>query len=163
MLNIEPKRKKVDSFIVSGMTVRTINRDEMDPATAKLGKHWGKFFAEDIMHKIPHRLENALMYGVYSNYASDFNDYYDVTAGAAVSKATLEKDFTTITIDAGDYLVFEAKGPMPQVVIDTWQSIWHFFQNNPQIKRRYTTDFECYEAVDKIAIYIGCEKITMKI
>lgn len=155
-LNIEPKVKHVDSFSVSGITVRTANRDEMDPATAKLGKHWEKFFSEGIMNKIPHRLENAPIYGVYSDYASDYNDYYNLTAGVAVSKAS-EKDFANINIDAGNYLVFENKGPMPQAVIDAWQAIWQYFQKNPQITRRYTTDFECYEGEDKIAVYIGIE------
>jgi len=153
-LNIEPKVKHVDSFSVNGITVRTANRDEMNPATAKLGKHWQRFCEEDIMNKIPHRLENAVIYGVYSNYASDYNDYYDLTAGISVSKAA-EKDFTNINIDAGNYLVFEATGPVPQVVIDTWQVVWQYFQKNPQITRRYTTDFECYESEDKIAVYIG--------
>ena len=60
-----------------------------------------------------------------------------------------------VDIQAGDYLVFTGQGDMPQMVIDTWVRIWHYFAENPQVQRRFGTDFEAYEGPDQVAIHIG--------
>ncbi|MDQ3271673.1 MAG: hypothetical protein M3Q12_05815 [Pseudomonadota bacterium] len=44
---MQPTRQTVAAaFLVSGIMVRTSNRDEQDPHTARLAGHWGRFFAE---------------------------------------------------------------------------------------------------------------------
>jgi len=154
-MKIEPKFKQIPSFRVSGITVRTLNSNEVNPDTAKLGKHWNRFFSESLAAKIPHCLDDALIYGVYSNYESDLNGYYDLTAGVAVSTEAEQTDFASIIIDAGNYLVFENPGTMPQAVIDAWQAVWTFFQDNPQIQRKYSTDFEAYRGANEVAVHIG--------
>ncbi|PTT26929.1 effector binding domain-containing protein, partial [Pseudomonas sp. HMWF021] len=53
------------------------------------------------------------------------------------------------------YLVFEAQGPLPDAVISTWGRIWEFFEQNPQIQRRYATDYEAYTGPESVAVYIG--------
>lgn len=158
---IEPISKTVQAFKVSGLTVRTQNSDEMQPETAKLKKLWECFFAEHWLEKIQHKLTgNHFVYGVYSNYASDHNDFYTVTAGVAVSEASSqEKEIQTILIESGNYLVFENQGEMPKVVIEAWQAVWHYFQGHSDsaLKRKYATDFEVYLDKDKVALYIGIE------
>ena len=143
------------AFPVSGITVRTTNQSEQDPGSAKLAAHWGRFFAEELFDKIPGRLLESGMYGVYSAYESDHTGAFDVTAGAAVSATGAAAPWHTVEIQPGEYLVFKAKGAMPQVVIQTWGAVWQFFQDHPEVQRSYVTDFEAYLGPDEVAIHIG--------
>jgi predicted transcriptional regulator YdeE len=101
-------------------------------------------------------LQDSPIYGVYSDYESDFMGHYNLTAGVAVSAKS--SDFETVEVQEGTYMVFESKGAMPQVIIDTWGKIWQFFHENPNVKRKYTTDFEIYQRTDEIRICIAIEE-----
>lgn len=149
-------QKNIPAFIVSGITVRTTNHNESDPATAKLANHWGTFFVEGLAEKIPHRLKDSPIYGVYSSYESDVNGAYNLTAGVAVSKRA--DAFETIEVEEGTYMVFESKGPMPETIINTWKKVWEFFKENTDVKRKYTTDFEIYKGLDECVVCIAIEK-----
>lgn len=131
-----------------GFTVRTKNVDEMNPTTAKIGPCWNRFFTE-----IAPSLElNSKMYGLYSNYESDASGEFDVTA------CTNQKinDSKPVTIKKGKYLVFSAKGEMPQVVIETWGEVWNYFtRSDREHERAYVTDFEFYKSGDEVEVYIG--------
>jgi len=147
---MEPTRQRIEAFQVAGLTVRTTNREEAAPASARIGALWGRFFDEQTYESTPHRTPDARIYGVYSAYASDANGAFDVSVGVAVSDGA-----DSVAIEAGDYLVFDAQGEMPQMVISAWQRIWHYFEQHPRIVRRFRSDFEAYEGPDKVAIHIG--------
>ena len=147
---MEPIRQHVDAFCVSGLTVRTTNREESAPATARLGALWGRFFGEEIYASTSNRTADMRIFGVYSAYESDAHGAFDVTAGVVVTDGK-----GSISIDAGDYLVFTGQGEMPQMVIATWQRIWQYFEAHPDVARSYRSDFEAYEGPDKVAIHIG--------
>ena len=145
-----PIRQHVDAFCVSGLTVRTTNREESVPATARLGALWGRFFGEEIYASTSNRTADMRIFGVYSAYESDAHGAFDVTAGVVVTDGK-----GSISIEAGDYLVFTGQGEMPQMVIATWQRIWQYFEAHPDVARSYRSDFEAYEGPDKVAIHIG--------
>ncbi|WP_198088608.1 GyrI-like domain-containing protein [Variovorax sp. E3] len=147
---MEPIRQHHDAFRVAGITVRTTNRDESLPATARIGALWGRFFGEQTYASTPHRTADTRIFGVYSAYESDANGAFDLSAGVAVSEGE-----GSIAIEAGDYLVFNGQGEMPHMVIATWQRIWQYFEAHPDVARSYRSDFEAYEGPDKVAIYIG--------
>ncbi len=147
------KRQQIDSFTVSGLRVRTGNAAEHVAETAKIGPMWGEFFARGLADDMPARQVNSAVYGVYSAYESDASGQFDVTAGVAVTQPA--EGFDAVVVEAGDYLVFEAQGPLPDAVIATWGKIWTFFEANPQIERRYATDFEAYTGPESVAVYIG--------
>lgn len=147
---MEPLRQQHDAFRVSGLTVRTTNREENDPATARIGALWNRFFGEQTYQSTQHRTADTRIFSVYSAYESDAHGAFDVTAGVAVSEGA-----NSIAIEAGDYLVFTGRGEMPQMVIATWQRIWQYFEAHPQIVRSYRSDFEAYEGPDAVAIHIG--------
>ncbi len=147
---MEPLRLHHEAFHVAGLTVRTTNHDESDRATARLGKLWGRFFDEETYASTPHRSGDKRIFGVYSNYESDAQGAFDVTAGVAVAPGA-----GCVAIEAGEYLVFSARGPMPQLVIGAWQRIWQYFEAHPEIVRRYRSDFEAYDGPDAVAIHIG--------
>lgn len=137
-----------EDIILSGLTIRTKNSNEMLPSTAKIGPVWEKFFNE----VAPSLQKDSKLYGVYSNYESDASGEFDVTVCTNEKIAQLN----TITLKKGKYLIFSAKGKMPEVVIETWKEIWNFFSaENNKFQRSYFTDFEYYKNGEEIEIYIG--------
>ncbi|WP_133140299.1 GyrI-like domain-containing protein [Legionella genomosp. 1] len=143
---IEPVKKEIASFIVKGFSVRTNNQDEMNPKSAKLPALWQRFFASELAN-------TTSIFGVYSDYESNEDGLYTVTAG--VSQEANTDNLNTVTVLSGSYLVFEAKGPMPATVINVWKSIWEFFAANHQFQRKFATDFELYLGAEQIAVHIG--------
>ncbi|SFX49837.1 GyrI-like domain-containing protein [Pseudomonas sp. NFACC36] len=152
---MDVKLKVVEPFTVAGLQVHTRNADEERPDTARIGPMWQQFFNEGLFDRIPARLSESFVYGVYSNYESDATGYFDVTAGVQVDATSA--GFPAVAIEGGDYLVFSAQGPMPDCVIQTWGLIWAYFADNPQTLRRFATDFEVYSGPDSVAIYIGVQ------
>lgn len=152
---MKPKSVEVQPFAVSGISVRTLNSDEAQPSKAKLPGLWDQFYGQSLAEKIPNKLAKSAVYGVYSAYESDASGQFTVTAGVSVSKASPE--FDSIAVNGGQYLVFEAKGPMPQVVVDTWAKVWSFFEASNDFERSFTTDFEMHRSSDEVAIHIAVE------
>ena len=146
---MEPTRQHQNAFSVAGLTARTTNSAEGDPQTARIAPLWGRFFAEDLMGQTPHRSADPRNFGVYSGYESDASGAYDLTVGVAVTQGA------AVTVEAGDYLVFPADGPVPFSVLAAWQRVWQYFDAHPEVRRRYRTDFEAYSSPSEAAVYIG--------
>ena len=146
MQSIRPPLKYIESFTVTGLSVRTQNHDEFNQETAKLPSLWQQFYASDLAF-------NENLYEVYSDYESDANGIYTVTLGINGHKN--QDKFTDVNIQAGNYLVFEGTGPMPSTVVETWKKIWSYFETDHQVQRSFISDFEAYSGADKVAIYIG--------
>lgn len=149
---MQPQLLRLDPFNVAGLTARTTNRDESDPQAARIGTLWNRFFDERVYEKTPQRMNDMRLYGVYSAYESDARGAFDVTTGVAVSDGP-----SVVRIEGGDYLVFAGQGQMPQMVLALWETIWQYFEDHPQIKRRYRSDFEAYAGPEQVAIHIGVE------
>lgn len=154
----QPTTTRIPAFSVAGLAVRTRNSEETDPGTARIGGLWDRFFSQSWERKLPGRGEDGRIFGVYSGYESDEHGAFDVTAGVAVAaaaSATPVPGTVRVDVQPGDYLVFTGQGSMPQMVIETWGEIWRYFAENPQVRRRFGTDFEAYEGPDRVAIHIG--------
>ena len=150
---MQPARQTLAQGVsIAGITVRTTNAAEFNPATAKIAGLWGRFFAEGLYDKLTGKLADSAVYGVYSGYESDYMGAFDVTAGVACSPTNSQ-----LMLQAGEYLVFSETGPMPQTVLQTWGVVWQYFQSHPDVKRSYATDYEAYLGVDSVAIHIGIE------
>ncbi|RZL94362.1 MAG: AraC family transcriptional regulator [Variovorax sp.] len=147
---MQPQLQRHDAFSIAGLTVRTSNREESDSQVARIGQLWSRFFDERVYEKTPHRVYDMRLYGVYSGYESDAQGAFDLTAGVAVSGGP-----SAVRIEAGDYLVFTGQGEMPQMVLAVWQSIWQYFEQHPDVRRTYRSDFEAYSGPDQVAIHIG--------
>lgn len=157
-MKITPKTIKLEANrLIAGISVRTTNSDELNPSTAKLSALWGQFYTDGCFNKIPNKSPASPVYGVYSDYESNEKGAYQVTAGVAVDDKLPDSELTEVLVQAGDYLVFEHSGELPQAVIDTWAQVWTFFAANPEIKRCFATDFELYLSDKDVAIYIGIE------
>ena len=143
-----------DEKQIKGFSIRTANAKEMNPATSKIGA-LHQLFGD----KVAVNYKNGGgVYGVYYNYESDYSGEYSVLAGADQIESTLVENLETVTILAGTYMVFEAKGAVPQIVIETWSKIWEYFSTgNAQYQRSYMTDFEFYKSENEVEIYIAVE------
>ncbi|MEJ8811350.1 GyrI-like domain-containing protein [Variovorax ureilyticus] len=149
---MQPQLQRLDAFNVAGLTARTTNRDESNPGAARIGTLWNRFFDERIYEKTPHRIADMHLYGVYSAYETDANGAFDITTGVAVADGP-----EAVRIEGGDYLVFSGQGAMPQMVLAVWEAIWQYFDDHPEIRRRYRSDFEAYAGPEQVAIHIGVE------
>ena len=157
---MKPSIQTIESFQVAGLPIRTDNATEQTP-NGKIRPLWSDFFAQDLF-EIPERIQGSPVYGIYTNYESDHTSEFDVIAGVKVTEAPTTH-LQTVTIEAGDYLVFETKGEMPQRIIDGWMAIWQYFaQTDAPYQRRYTTDFEQMVDENDIKIFIAVQPAQTK-
>lgn len=148
---------------LAGLTVRTNNKNEMDPNIAKIGELAGRFWRENIAAQITHRKNPGVTYSVYTEYESDEHGYYTYFIGEEVdSFASVPLNLQTLTIPAAKYQKFTTPtGKMPEVVINAWQKIWQMSASDFGGERAYIADFEIYDerASDPanvvLDIYIG--------
>lgn len=154
-----PSLVTIESFKVAGPNVRTDLATELNPDTERLKPMWTRFLEGNVMASIPNQVDGSTVYGVYSDYQSDQNGPYTATAGLRVSTDVGNvPDLHTVVVNGGDYLVFEAEGPIPDVVGKVWREIWAYFENGADYRRRYSTDFERYANADSVAVYISVER-----
>jgi predicted transcriptional regulator YdeE len=149
-----------------GLTIRTNNKDEMNPDTAKIGKLAGSYWHTQIANQIQHRTHPGVTYAVYTEYESDERGEYTYFIGEAVDSLDGQNlsQFKTITIPESKYQKFTTEpGSIPEVIISAWKKIWVMQKEALGGKRKYIADFEIYDqraanpnqAV--IDIYIGIE------
>ena len=146
-----------------GITTRTSNSAEMNPATAKIGAIMQRYLQNDIAQGISHRKKPGTTFCVYTNYESDFTGAYTYFIGEEVTAFDgLTEDLEMHIIPAQIYTKFTTEpGPMPYVVIEAWQEIWQMSAKQLGGKRSYRSDFEVYDehTVDYqnaiLDIYIG--------
>lgn len=145
------KVKKVEKLMIAGISAITNNKDEMDENTAKISELWNRYLDENIFGKTFNKSKKDYLYGVYSDYESDVNGNYKITIGTEVTKPK-----SAIVIENQRYLVFSKKGEFPDIVTDTWAEIWEYFENeDSEYKRAYKVDFEKYQSIDELEIYVS--------
>jgi predicted transcriptional regulator YdeE len=107
---------------------------------------------------IPDRLaESPEIIAVYFDYESDHRGQYSLIVGHKVSsldQTPKDKGIGSVIVRAGRYLRFVVEGPLPAAIIETWQTIWQFFEVTHEYERAYTTDYEVYRD-DGAEIYIA--------
>jgi len=142
---------KVNEKTILGLTERTNNENEKNPATGKIGALVQRFDQNVIVNY----KAGARVYSVYYDYESDVSGAYEVLVGADnIESSTIELD--SVKIQAGNYLVFAGNGQVPQVVFETWSKVWSYFSSDEcQHTRAYTTDFEFYKSQHEIEIHIA--------
>lgn len=165
---MQKQKIQLSEMTLVGLTARTNNKAEMNPATSKIGalanSYWKNQMASNI---IQHRIKPGVTYAVYTDYESDEHGDYTYFIGEAVDSLENQDrfQFKTITIPASTYQKFTTKsGKMPDIVIDAWQKIWQMKENDFEGKRTYVADFEIYDqrASDfnntVVDIYIGIKE-----
>ncbi|MEO9257599.1 MAG: GyrI-like domain-containing protein [Crocinitomicaceae bacterium] len=128
-----------NGFKIIGISVRTTNKDNQ--ASKDLGELWGRFYAENLLEKIPNKASNAVL-SIYTDYKSDYTDEYTTFIGVPVTTLDeIPQGLTGREFEADNFQKFVAKGEMPQAVVNTWVNIW---QNDKNLNRKYNYDFDVY-------------------
>ena len=141
---------RIKKLMLSGLSVETNNKNELNPETAKIMQLWNDYEEKNIYGATFNRSDKQDIYGVYSDYVSDVNGDYKVTVAVEVTKPK-----NAMIIDNQRYLVFDKKGELPDIVVDCWKEIWEYFENEPEYERVYKIDFEKYSKENEIEIYIS--------
>jgi predicted transcriptional regulator YdeE len=148
---IVPNRQQIAEFCVAGVSVRTSNADEADPARAKLPALWQRFTEDPVIGSL-----GGPPVGVYTEYESDAAGMYTTLAGVrVVSAAGVPPGLRVLTVPAGEYLVFHSEGLVPECVFRGWQAVWDYFTENPKVRRTFRTDAELYGA-GFVELLISC-------
>jgi predicted transcriptional regulator YdeE len=158
---VRPERVRRDEARVVGIQAQTSSKREADPATAAVPGLWRRFQDDRLGDRIPGRGGRATC-AVYCDYqdAGDGDRRFSCLVGAEVAEAgEPPAGLAAVTVPAGDYLVFAARGPMPAALATTWERITEFFEHAPT-SRAFTADLEVYypagSAVDVfVAIHGG--------
>ncbi len=131
-----------------GITQRTNNTQEMNPATAKIGQTVQHYWNAHLADRIPARLTPGTTYCVYTDYESDYTGDYTYFIGELVNAYHhIPEGLTAITIPPQTYTKFTTdEGPMPDVCINAWMDIWQAEEAALGGKRGYLADFEVYDA-----------------
>jgi predicted transcriptional regulator YdeE len=129
---------------VVGIAVRTNNADERDPERAKLPGLWQRAGAPGAFAHIPGQIDENL-YAVLTDYESDHNGAYTQIVGIGVRTVPrLPEGMVAVRVPAAKTIRLEARGPMPQALIEVWQQVWQYTESGGQPARAFTTDLEVH-------------------
>lgn len=143
-----------DELIVVGFVVRTTNAEEMDPARARLPALWRRAGAPGAFAHVPNRLDENL-YAVLTDYESDHHGAYTQIVGTAVRTVPrLPEGMVAIRVPAARALRLEARGPMPQALLECWQQVWKHTESGGVPARAFTTDLEVHHQ-DGVDLYVA--------
>jgi len=131
-----------NEFRFLGLSALTNNQNEMT-GEAVIPSMWSEFYEKRISESIPNK-KNASIIALYTQYESDETGTYTFAVGAEVSQSEPTPDgLDAFEIPASNYVVFTTrKGPVQEVVVETWQKIWEWSKHNA---RAFETDFEVYD------------------
>lgn len=129
--------KQNENVIIAGLSIRTTN--ENGQSAHDIPVLWQRFFAEDMLNKIPGKIDNTL-YCIYTDYEKDHTSPYTTLLGCRVRVEVNVPGITTKVFTGDKYHVCIAKGALDNgIVYKEWLKIW-----NADIERLYTTDIEIY-------------------
>lgn len=131
-----------------GICVRTSYSQELDKMKGNIFPCVQRYFHGALSEKIPHRKKPGTTFCAYTDYETDHKGVYTYFIGEEVSSINtpLPEGFQRITIPKQQYVKFTTNpAPMPDVIVNTWEKIWHMTPRELGGERRYATDFEIYD------------------
>lgn len=151
-----PRLETLPAFELLGLSCQTSNAAEMDaqrPERARIGPLWAQFAASGLKGEV---------FGAYFDYRDRHHADYRVLAGIRAPASEQERlanagarSDCRLQVPAGRYLVFEARGALPQALIQTWGEVWAYFEQAGAPARAYGVDLERYLGADHAQVCIG--------
>lgn len=131
-------------MLVVGHAVRTSNADEMEPGRGRLGALWARAGSPGAFAHVPGRIDENI-YAVLTDYESDHHGAYTQIVGVAVrSAAALPEGMVAVRVPGVPSLKLEARGPMPEALLECWQRLWKHTESGGVPPRAFTTDVEVH-------------------
>lgn len=129
----------ISAFYFVGIAVRTTNANQQ--SAKDIGALWQRFFAEGVMSKIPNKVDDKVL-SIYTDYESDDKGAYTTCIGVKVSSLDMiPEGMIGRTFPNEHFKKYEAKGAMPNAVVQVWNEIW---AKGAQLNRKFTYDMEVY-------------------
>lgn len=142
--------EQIKSFKIIGIKTETTNQN--GKSAEDLGKLWERFYTENISNQISNK-KGSEIYAIYTDYETDYTGKYTAIIGMKVNSLDqIPNGLIGQEFNGGKFRKFVAKGQMPNAVIETWKEIW---ENDKELNRKYTTDFEIYGENSEVEIYIS--------
>jgi len=139
---------QLEEITIVGLPIRTNNRNEMNPKEAKIGPLFNRYWSESFADKIQGRISPGVTYAVYTQFEQEDQADYTYILGEVVESASIEQmdGLEVYTISPSKYLKLTSEaGPLPDVVIQSWQHIWQMKAEEFGGTRRFSADFEVYD------------------
>ncbi|MEI6790668.1 MAG: GyrI-like domain-containing protein [Myxococcaceae bacterium] len=138
---------KLPEIKLVGISIRTNNKTEIDPAAGKILGCIQRYFHGQLANQIQNRHKAGTTFCAYTDYETDYTGDYTYFIGEEVSDLNSVPDgFEMLTIPAQVYAKFtNGPGAMPQVVREPWFAIWGMSPQELGGIRSYLTDFEIYD------------------
>ena len=151
---MRPERVRRAETRVVGIQAQTSSTLEADPATAAVPGLWRRLPA--LAGRIPDRAATRTTCAVYSDYQDGDGGRFRCLVGAEVTGAgEVPPGMQAVTVPAGEYLVFAARGPMPGALAATWARVAEFFEHAP-MTRAFTADLEVhYPAGSAVDVFVA--------
>jgi predicted transcriptional regulator YdeE len=129
---------KIKPFKIIGISIRTTN--ENGQASKEIAELWQRFMSENIISKIPNKMDNAV-YSLYTEYESDHTRPYTTILGCKVGNLdNVPNGMVGNSFDGGNYVKTTAKGDLMQgLIVNHWSKIFEM-----DLERIYTADFEVF-------------------
>ena len=136
----------------TGISMRTSNDAVPETPNDSISGLWVRFGSE-----VSPKIQKDICYGVYTDYASDQNGEYRVSATVELEPDESVPDgLDVLTTPAGRYMVFRGVGSMPEIVASTWGLVWSAFeQADMPYRRTFVGDLEAYPSETEVIIYVG--------
>jgi predicted transcriptional regulator YdeE len=142
-----PEKKNLPSMYIMGIALRTRNGEE---AMRDIPPHWQRFYEEQIFEKIPHKRSGDII-ALYCDYESDYTQPYTLVIGCEVTSAVeVPQGMVVKQLPTSVYAVYNVVGPLPQSLIETWQTIW-----KSDLKRTYTGDFQVHRPSKEVDVFVA--------
>lgn len=130
-----------------GLSVRTNNKNEMNPQTSKIAELAGRFWGQNIANQISNRQNPGVTFSVYTEYDSNEHGDYTYFIGEEVNAfENIPNTFQKLVIPFSKYQKFTTpEDKIPDVIINAWQQIWKMSESDFSGKRTYIADFEVFD------------------
>lgn len=118
-----------------------VQQIENGKAAKDIPLSWQQFMNENILSKIPNKIDNTV-YSLYTNYESDDMHPYTTIIGCKVENIdAVAEGMVGQAFDGGNYLKMAARGNLAEdLVINQWLKIWEM----TNLERVYTVDFDVF-------------------
>lgn len=132
--------EKKDGFSFYGMT-RGFTSENGDNFV-KIPKFWEEVLENGLYQKMISQVENPIELGVCMPMNSDDESKFDYVIGAMSNKEVEGYDF--YHVPAAEWAVFELRGPIDEVLQDTWKRIFSEWFPSVEFKHANLPEFEVY-------------------
>jgi predicted transcriptional regulator YdeE len=150
---------ELEEIKLIGLSLKTKTTNANGQSSIDCENLWHEFEKGKYAEIIPGKLGEEIL-GVYHQYEGDSTKPFSYFIGCKViNDAEIPIGLESLTIPQGTYRKINAKGKMPDCVINAWKEVWA-----ADIPRTYQIDFEVYDERCKdwnnaeVEVYLSIEK-----